>query len=228
MNSVHAPGAPSYRETGHVASAIGDEAAGRTSSRLAVPRLPALEDVVHDPRPARLGEELGTEADQPAGRHEVLHTGPACAVVDHLLHPALPERKQLRDDADVVLRDVDGDPFDRLVLLAIEHARQHLRLAHGELEPLAPHDLDEDGELELSAPLYLPDIGARRRLHAQRDVPDELALERAISALAVTLSPSVPASGDVFIPRVIARDGSSTVLTGRGVDRRRPRSSRRS
>src|SRR4051794_23757384 len=167
----------SYRETGRLASAIGDEAAGRTSSQLAVPRLPALEDVVHDPGTARLREELGTETDQPARRHEVLHAGPARAVVDHLLHPALPEREQLRDDADVLLRDIDGDPFDRLVLLPVEHAGQHLRLPHGELESLAPHDLDEDGELELSAPLYLPDIGARRRLHAQGDVSNELALE---------------------------------------------------
>ena len=39
---------------------------------------------------------------------------------------------------------------------------------------------------------------------------------RAMSALAVTLSPSVPESGDVLIPRVMARDGSSTVLTGSG------------
>ena len=59
----------------------------------------------------------------------------------------------------------------------VDHARQHLRLAHGELESLAAHDLDEDSELELSAPLYLPDIGAGRRLYAQRDVPDELTLE---------------------------------------------------
>ena len=35
-------------------------------------------------------------------------------------------------------------------------------------------------------------------------------------ALAVTLSPSVPASGEVLIPSVIASEGSSTTLTGSG------------
>ncbi len=61
--------------------------------------------------------------------------------------------------------------------LPVDLPRQHLRLADRELEPLAPHDLDEDRELELAATLHLPDVGARRRLHAQGDVPDELPLE---------------------------------------------------
>ena len=165
------------RERRRLASAVGDEAAGRPGAQLAVPGLPAVEDVVQDPGAAGLGEELGAEADQAARRDEVLHPRPPGAVVDHLLHPALAQREELRDDADVLLRDVDRDALHRLVLLAVDLAGQHLRLADGELEPLAPHDLDEHRELELAAALHFPDVRARRRLHAQGDVPDELPLE---------------------------------------------------
>src|ERR671911_2392553 len=139
-------------------AAVGDETARRPRSQLAVPGLPALEDVVHDPGPAGLGEELGSETDQPPGRHEVFHSRPPGTVVDHLLHPALPQREQLRDDADVLLGDVDGDALDGLVRLALDFASQDLRLADRELEPLSSHDLDENGELKLATALHLPDV----------------------------------------------------------------------
>ena len=103
------------RELRGRAAAVGDERAGRARAQLARPRLPAVEDVVQEPGAARLGEELGAEADQPARGDEVVHPHPAGAVVDHLLHPALAQREQLRDDADVVLGHVDRQPLDRLV-----------------------------------------------------------------------------------------------------------------
>ena len=111
---------------------------------------------------ARLGEELGAEADQPARGDEVVHPHPARAVVDHLLHAALAQREQLGDDADVVLGHVDGEPLDGLVHAAVDLAREHLRLAHGELEALAAHQLDEHGELQLAAALDLPRVGPLR------------------------------------------------------------------
>src|SRR6185503_9519690 len=67
------------------AAPVADERAGRPRAELAVPGLVAVEDVVEDPGAARLGEELRPEADEPAGRDEVLHPHPAGAVVDHLL-----------------------------------------------------------------------------------------------------------------------------------------------
>ena len=51
---------------GRLAAAVGDERAGRPRPELAEPRLEALEDVVEDPGAARLGQELGAEADQAA------------------------------------------------------------------------------------------------------------------------------------------------------------------
>ena len=124
------------REAGRLSAAVGDEAARGARAHLAVPRLPALEDVVHDPGAARLGEELGAEADQAARGHEVLHARPAGAVIDHLLHAALAQCEELRDDADVVLRDVDRDALDRLVPLAVDLAHEHLGLADRQLEAL--------------------------------------------------------------------------------------------
>src|SRR5204863_5702818 len=111
------------RERGGGPAAVGDEGSRRACAQLAVPRLPALEDMVEDAGPARLGEELRAEADEPARRHEILETGPPGAVVDHLAHASLAEREQLCDDADVVLRDVDRDALDRLVRLAVDRAR---------------------------------------------------------------------------------------------------------
>ena len=47
-------------------------------------------------------------------------------------------------------------------------------------------------------------------------LPTSSARSRASTRVAVTLSPSSPASGDVLIPTVTDRDGSSTEMTGSG------------
>ncbi len=197
-------------------AAVGDERAGRSRAQLTEPRLEALEDVVEDPGAARLGQELGAEADQAARRHDDVHAHPAGAVVDERLRAALAEREELRDDAEVLLGRVDRDALDGLVQDAVDLARDDLRLADGELEALAAHLLDQDRELELAAALHLPGVGRLGREDAERDVADELGAQPASTRLAVTLSPSSPASGDVLIPIVIESDGSSTVITGSG------------
>lgn len=65
----------------------------------------------------------------------------------------------------------------RFVHLAVDEARDDLRLAHGELEALATHLLDEDCESKLSAALDFPGVGAADVDDLQRDVSDELAVE---------------------------------------------------
>ncbi len=128
--------------------------------QLAVPLLVAVEDVVEDAGAARLGQELRPEADQRAGGNEVLEPNPAGAVVDHLLEPALAQREQLCEHADVLLGRIDREPLDRLVHLAVDDLRHDLGLADRQLESLAAHQLDEDGELELArdpAPPRYPD-----------------------------------------------------------------------
>ena len=56
-------------------------------------------------------------------------------------------------------------------------SHEHLRLADGQLEALAAHQLDEHRELQLAAALHLPGVRAAGREHAQRDVADELLVE---------------------------------------------------
>ena len=55
-----------------------------------------------------------------------------------------------------------------------------LGLADRELEPLAAHLLDEDGELQLAAALHLPGVRRAGREDAQGDVADELGAEAAL------------------------------------------------
>ena len=185
--------------------------------------------MVEDPGAARLGQELGAEADQAARRHEVLHARPAGAVVDHLRDAALAEREQLRDDADVVLGHVDRDALDRLVPLAVDLLRQHLGLADRQLEALAAHQLDEHRELELAAALHLPGVRPRGGEDAQRDVADELLLEARLD-----LARGQPvALGAGERARVDAdRDRQARLVDGRdraaAAGRRGRRSSRRS
>ena len=166
------------REAGRRAAAVGDQRAGRAGADVAVPRLVALVDVVQQAGAAGLGEELGAEADQAAGRDDVLHPGPAGAVVDHLLEPALAQRHELddarpgsRSGVSMVRRSIGS------CILPSTSAGDDLRLADGELEALAAHDLDEDRQLQLAAALHLPGVGALGGLDADRDVADQLLVE---------------------------------------------------
>ncbi len=165
------------RKRGRGTGAIGDERARRPRAQLAEPGLVAIEDVVEHAGAARLGEELRAEPDEATGGDEVLHAHPAGAVVDHLLHAALAQSEQLRDDPEVLLGHVDGHALDGLVHLAVDGARDDLRLTDDELVALAAHELDEDGQLQLTAALDLPGVGALGVDHADRDVPDQLLVE---------------------------------------------------
>ena len=79
--------------------------------------------------------------------------------------------------------------------------------------------LDEHRQLQLAAALDLPRVGALGVAHPQRDVADQLLRPGARRIWrAVSLSPSLPASGEVLTPIVIDSDGSSTVI-----DRQRTR-----
>ena len=133
--------------------------------------------MVEDAGAAGLGEELGAEADQGAGRDQVVEPDPAGAVVDHLIDAALAQRQHLGDHADVFLGDVDRQALDRLAELAVDLAGQHLGLAGGQLEALAPHQLQQHDQLQLAAPLHLPGVGAVAVEHPDRDVADQLRIE---------------------------------------------------
>ena len=123
-----------------------------------MPRLEALEDVMEDAGAARLGEEIGAEADQAPGGDDDVHPHPAGAMVDERLRLSLAQREELGDDAEVLLRYVDRDTLHRLVHLSLDDAGHDLRLADRELESLTSHLLDQHRELQLAAALHLPHL----------------------------------------------------------------------
>ena len=94
-----------------------------------------------------------------------------------MLHAAFARGEQLGDRADVLLGNVHRQPLDRLVALAVDLALDHVRLAHGQLEALAAHHLDEDRQLQLAAALDLVGVRALGGLHTQGHVADQLLVE---------------------------------------------------
>ena len=137
---------------------------------------------------------------RPRDGHELLHPEPPGPVVHHLHEPALAQREQLGDDAEELLGDVDRDALHRLVEAPVDRAGHDLRLADRQLEPLAPHHLDEDRELQLAAPWTSQVSGRSVSRTRIETLPTTSWSSRPCSSRAVTLSPSWPASGDGVDP----------------------------
>ncbi len=144
---------------------------------------------------AGFGEELGAEPDQATRGHEVLEPDPTEPVVDHVLHPALASGEQLRDDSEVLFRDIDRDPLDRFVTLAVDLFGHDLGLADVELEALATHRFDEHGELQLTAGLDFPGVGTLGRVDADADVADQLGVETVLDEAGGQLLAVPPGEG---------------------------------
>src|SRR6478735_4039049 len=175
---------------------VGDERAVDARLDRTDPRLVALGDRGRDARAAGVREEPGAEADEATRGDQELHADPAGAVVRHGLHAALALREQLRDRAEVLLGDVDGHALDGLVDLAVDLARHDLRLADRELEALATHLLDEDGQGQLATALHLPRVGTLGGQDAERDVADELLVEAVLDLARRDLVALAAATGE--------------------------------
>ncbi len=136
-------------------------------------------------------EKLGAKAQQAAGGHQEVEPHPARPVVGHLIHAPLARRERLDHGAGVVLGHVDRDPFDRLAAAPVDLAGHHSRLSDGQLVALAPHQLDEHGQLQLAAALHLPHVGPLGVQHAQRHVSDQLAVEPVLEHAGGQLRPAL-------------------------------------
>ena len=133
-----------------------------------------------DPWPRILG---GIGAEAPALANLVGNI-----LADQVSRPAIHRAIARGIDDDIGLQlgailedDAVGDDFLHIAMgkldLAVDDARDDLGLAHGELEGLAAHELDEDRQLQLATALDLPRVGALRLQHADGDVADQLGLE---------------------------------------------------
>ena len=140
----------------------------------------------------------------------------AAAGGTHLDHLALALGQLLHDDAGVLLVDVDDHLLDRLEQLAGRPVlKQDLRPRHGELEAFAAHGLDEDAELQFAAAGDLHRILLRRfRKSRSATLPSASRNSRSRMTRLCTLSPSVPASGESLMRKVMAKVGGSIGCAG--------------
>ena len=140
---------------------------------LAGHRSVAFAELVHERRPARVGQQLAAVADEAAGGDDELHPDTTVGIGGHLLEATLPAGHRLLDGADVLGRDVDRHPLVRLLAVA----QDHLGTADRELEALASHLLDEDRQLELAATAHLERLARVTRVDLDRHVAEDLAVE---------------------------------------------------
>src|SRR5262245_33119493 len=157
---------------------------------VALPLRVAVEEMVEEPGAARVGQELGAIADEPARRDAVLEAHPAGAVVHHLDHLRLARPELLGDSTDELLGDVHHQMLHGLERLAAVLLGDDLWLAHLELEALAPHHLDQDRELELAASGYAEGVRGIRLIDADAHVaatllPEPLSKLRGCDELAL-------------------------------------------
>src|SRR5207247_6822925 len=137
------------------ARAVGDERAGGARRDRAVPRLPAREDVIHDPGALRVRQELRSESDEPARRDPEFEPDPAAAVIHHLRHRPAARAGERDHDALEFLGRVDHEIFYWFDDLPLEVPRDDIGARDLQLVPLTPHHLDQDRQLQLAAPEHL-------------------------------------------------------------------------
>src|SRR5918998_112476 len=151
----------------------GDHAAVGAGLEVAGPRGVAVEDVAHNALSLRHGEELGAEAEERPGRNLELYAG-ARALRLHVHELALAAGERADDRRGEPLGHVEDEMLERLVLFALDLPHDDPRRPYLNLVPLAPHGLEQDGEVQLAAPGDLELLGAKL-LYAQRDVRLDLA-----------------------------------------------------
>src|SRR5690606_36656309 len=110
-----------------------------------------LEQAVHDPGSAGIGEEFAVIADQAAAGRGKGDPRLAAAGGAHVGHLAFALRDLLDHGAGEFVVDVDDDRLVRLLAALGTIAEQHARAADREFEALAAHVLDQHAELELTA-----------------------------------------------------------------------------
>ena len=89
--------------------------------------------------------------------------------------PALAGGEGLGDGADVLVGHVAHAPLERLVAVAVDLLGDDLGPADLQLVALAPHRLDQHGQLQLAPAGHLDDVGRVGVLEADRDVAEDLA-----------------------------------------------------
>ena len=177
-----------------------------------------MEQPVHDRGAAGVGEQLALVADEAARRRVEDEPHASAAGRAHLDHLGLALGELLHDDAGVLLVDVDDDLLDRLEQLAAGVA---LRAALSAATPKARNPRAAWSRSECRAAIRRgrrPPWNPSRSILAilSATLPSASRSSRSRMTRLCTLSPSVPASGESLMRKVIARVGGSIGCAGSG------------
>ena len=173
--------------------------------------------MVHDAGALGLGQELRAEADQAARRDAELDAHAAAAVIHHVGHDAAAHAAARDHDALVILGDVDHEILNRLHAHAVDLLDDDLGPRHLQLEPFAAHHLDQNRELQFTAAETLNCSGVSVGSTRSDTLPSSSLSRRSFRWRDVTYWPSLPASGEVLMPKIIDTVGSSTSMCGIGI-----------
>src|SRR6185437_3889250 len=175
----HAPALLQIEQrVGHcLALLVADQHAVVTVGNVALDGRVAVEDVADQAGAAGQRHELALEPDQSARRYAVLQARAAVAIDRHVRELGATGAEGLHDRALVLGIDVDGQRLERLVDLAVDDLRQHLRARYGKLIAFAAHILDQDRQVQLAAAGDSHDIRLVGVLDAQGDVALQLSIQ---------------------------------------------------
>jgi len=170
---------------------------------------------VQDAFAARVGQELGAIAEQPAARRHEVHAHAVAAAAR--APPCGPRRcASFSITAPAALSAPRSPRPRRLAALTVDLARDDLGARHGELVALAAHRLDQDPELELAAAGDEERLGPIDSTTEIATLPSARGGSRSSIWRLVTKRPSRPASGDVLAEKCTRTVGGSTWMRGSG------------
>src|SRR5262249_27704964 len=118
-----------------------------------------------------------SQTDQSTGGNLEIHAHTAGAMIVHLQHFAAPAAQRFQDYSDEVFRNVYDQSLDRFELFAAFVANNNFRFAYHQLEALAAHRFDQNGELQFTAAQHAERFRRIRIFHADGNVCEQLALK---------------------------------------------------
>ena len=136
-----------------LSGAIGHNGPGESAGALPPKLFVTVKQGVHDAGAPGIGEKLVAVPDQRPGRHGKFNSNPSAAVVDHVGHLRLAQRKLFGHHAQEPLCAVHQQLFHGFEFLAIFKAIDDLRSSHTKFIAFPAHRFDQDGQLKLTPAL---------------------------------------------------------------------------
>ena len=137
---------------------------------------PGLEAMVHDGGALGCVEHPRPQPDQTAGWDRERGVG-KLAPRTHVLELAPAGTGELHNRPQLVVRHLNHERLEGLERRALLLPQDHPGLAHGDLEPLPPHGLDQNRKVEQATARNGKLLGARNRLNPQGNILFQLLVQ---------------------------------------------------